>query len=209
MLSAYLDHIVIIAPSLETGAEYIRRSLGVELQPGGEHARMGTHNRLLRLGESTYLEVLAINPDAPQPDRPRWFDLDRLAPDAAPRLEAWVARVDDIDAAAGAAGIPLGNVEPMSRGALDWRITIPPADGLPLQGVAPLLIQWLSGPHPAAGLPEQGCRLLRMEGIHPQARLISRMLASIGFVGDFSLAQGEKPRLVATILSPRGEIRIE
>jgi hypothetical protein len=39
---------------------------------------MGTHNRLLKLGEGFYLELIAIDPQAPPPGRPRWFGLDRL-----------------------------------------------------------------------------------------------------------------------------------
>lgn len=47
---------------------------------------MGTHNLMLRLGDSSYLEIIAINPAAPAPGRPRWFALDRLAGDGSPRL---------------------------------------------------------------------------------------------------------------------------
>ncbi len=62
-----IDHIVITAPDLGAGAELVRRSLGVMPQAGGEHARMGTHNLLLKLGDSLYLEVIAPNPNAPEP----------------------------------------------------------------------------------------------------------------------------------------------
>ena len=55
------DHIVFGASSLEAGAAWLEQQLGVPLAPGGEHVKMGTHNRLLRLGELTYLELIAIN----------------------------------------------------------------------------------------------------------------------------------------------------
>ena len=45
-----LDHLVIVADSLEQGAAWCASTLGVEPGPGGRHALMGTHNRLLRLG---------------------------------------------------------------------------------------------------------------------------------------------------------------
>ncbi|HCV79405.1 VOC family protein, partial [Pseudomonas oryzihabitans] len=51
-----LDHLVIVAPTLAAGARYVEERLGVALQPGGQHARMGTHNLLLGLGDG-YLEV--------------------------------------------------------------------------------------------------------------------------------------------------------
>src|SRR3546814_2032333 len=75
MLHSHIDHIVITASSLAAGSEYIYRALGVPLESGGEHPRMGTHNLLLRLGKDVYLEVIAINPEAQQPGRPCWFEL--------------------------------------------------------------------------------------------------------------------------------------
>jgi hypothetical protein len=57
-----MDHIIVSAFSLEVGADFIRKSLGVSPQPGGEHPRMATHNLLLRLGDSIFLEIIAPNP---------------------------------------------------------------------------------------------------------------------------------------------------
>ena len=73
------------------GGDYVRSVLGVAPGPGGAHARMGTHNLLLRLGESVFLEVIAPDPAAAPPGRPRWFGLDDVA---APRLVAKRALVD-------------------------------------------------------------------------------------------------------------------
>ncbi len=207
MPSSQLDHIVIVAPSLAQGVEYVRDALGVMPQPGGEHARMGTHNALLRLDDQTFLEVIAINPDAPNPGRPRWFELDRPNPDTPVRLATWVVRTDDIHAATAASPIPLGTMEPMTRGSLNWLITIPSDGSLPLDGVAPTLIEWHNGPHPANSLRDQGCSLVRLEGFHPQADRISGLLQAIGFQGRFfmrQLAEEESPMLVAHIETPGG-----
>ncbi|BBP54163.1 hypothetical protein PHLH3_37890 [Pseudomonas sp. St386] len=45
-----IDHLVIVATDLDTGCAFVTDALGVALQPGGVHSRMGTHNRLLHLG---------------------------------------------------------------------------------------------------------------------------------------------------------------
>ena len=55
---ARLDHLVVTAPTLEGGVEYVADCLGVLPVPGGVHPRMGTHNALVRLGTSQYLEVI-------------------------------------------------------------------------------------------------------------------------------------------------------
>jgi hypothetical protein len=205
----HIDHIAITAPTLEAGAAYVREALGVSPQPGGEHVRMGTHNVLLRLGDSVYLEVIAANPAVPAPSRPRWFALDTLAPDASPTLTTWVARTDDIHAAAAAATEPLGEIEPMSRGALDWLITIPADGALPLNGAAPALIEWHTEAHPATRLTDHGLSLVKLELFHPEPERVSRLLRSLGIDGPVSVAKSVVAvRLVAHIDTPLGLRRL-
>lgn len=202
-----IDHITVTAPTLEAGAAFVRQAIGVEPQPGGEHPRMGTHNLLLRLGDDLFLEVIATNPAAPAPSRPRWFGLDTLAPNALPALSTWVARTSGIHTTAAACTEPLGKVEPMTRGPLNWLITIP-ADGVvPVDGIAPALIEWHTDRHPASTLPDVGLSLIRLELFHPDPARVSRMLSSISLEGPVivsSVAEGVVPHLVAHIGTPHG-----
>ena len=182
----------------------MRRALGVEMQAGGAHLRMGTHNCLLKLGEKLYLEVIAADPAAPPPGRPRWFQLDEPGSVRTPRLAAWAARCDDIHAAAAASPVPLGEVEAMSRGSFEWLITVPGDGRLPLQGLAPTLIQWRSAAHPAETLEEKACSLIRLEGSHPKAGEVASVLKRTGFEGEFPVSPGDAPRLTAHIRTPTG-----
>jgi hypothetical protein len=205
-LRCWIDHLVVTAPTLDAGVQYVRKALGVEPEPGGEHASMGTHNYLLKLGDAVYLEVIAVNPAAPAPERPRWFQLDEAESVAEPRLATWVVRTNDIQAVLAASTVVSGYVTPMSRGELNWLITIPRNGSLPLQGIAPTIIQW-PGNHPAGRLAEQGCSFLRLEGFHPRAQKVREMLQAIGFQGEFSVApspDGSPPHLVAHIRTPTG-----
>ncbi|MDH3454619.1 MAG: VOC family protein, partial [Desulfuromonadales bacterium] len=174
---------------------------------GGEHPRMATHNLLVRLGDALFLEVIAPNPKVPAPGRPRWFGLDRLGPDALPELSVWVVRTADIHAAASACCESLGAIEPMSRGALSWQITIPGDGTVPLDGVAPALIEWHAQSHPAAALQELGLSLARLDIFHPDPARISRLLASLDLDGPVSvkpLPGGAAAHLVAAINTPQG-----
>ena len=207
MSTCVIDHLVVAASSLEAGVSYVYAMLGVQPEGGGEHQRMGTHNRLLKLGDALYLEVIAINPAAAPPTRTRWFDLDRLAADSAPRLVTWVARTDDIETSSARCGEMLGEVEAMSRGTLDWRITIPRDGSLPFEGVMPPLIQWSSSTHPAGALRSTACQLVRLEGRHVHADRIRRALHAIGFNDAFRVSEtwpGETACLEATIDTPIG-----
>ncbi len=205
--TSHIDHLVITAPSLAIGVEYVRDVLGVPLQAGGEHARMGTHNCLLKLGKTMYLEVISINPAAPAPDRPRWFRLDEKTLNTTPRLVTWVARTNEIRLASAAAPDLFGNIESMSRGHWNWLITIPDDGSLPFDGIAPTLIEWSTETHPATSLADAGCSLVRLEGFHQQAARIKDLLQSISFQDEFTISfisPGERPYLTAQIKTPSG-----
>lgn len=185
----------------------VYESLGVRPQPGGEHPRMGTHNLLLRLGESMFLEVIAINHAAAKPSHSRWFDLDNLSPSAVPRLAGWVARTENIQAATCAASEALGRPEPMSRGSLEWLMSIPEDGGLPLGGAAPLLIEWNTAAHPATTMQDLGCSLVAVELQHPEPLRVSRLLDSLGFSEHLirlTVHRSAMPGLVAHIRTPHG-----
>jgi len=207
MSPSYIDHLVVTSPTLEAGAQFVSQALGVSLQAGGEHQRMGTHNMLLRLGESVYLEVIAPNPKAPKPERLRWFELDDLQPDTPPKLAAWVVRTTDIYDSLAAATESLGNIEAMSRGDLNWLITISTDGSLLFNGIGPALIEWHTEAHPAAKLQDLGCSFVELEVFHPQASRIQVLLESIDFQGNVSVLShpaGEQPFLVAYINTPSG-----
>ena len=207
MPHSFLDHITVTAFSLEAGAEWVTQSLGVTPQVGGEHLRMGTHNLLLRLGDAMFLEVIAPNPAAQAPSRPRWFALDTLQPQSPPALSTWVVRTPGIRTSLAAASEPLGNVEPMSRGALDWLITIPADGSVALDGVAPALIEWHTDAHPASRLPDNGLSLARLDIVHPDPARVTRLLSSLKLEAPVVVQPawpGQPAGLVAHIHTPQG-----
>lgn len=202
-----IDHITVVSPTLDAGSEWVFERLGVRPQRGGEHPRMGTHNLLLRLGDAMFLEVIAVNPDGAEPSRPRWFALDTLPRDAAPRLGCWVTRTEDIEKSLGSASTELGVAEPMARGTLEWLISIPEDGSLPLNGVAPALIQWQTVRHPALAMQDQGCSLAALELWHPEPARVERLLAELAIAEPsvkIAVAHAVAPALVAHIETPQG-----
>ena len=73
-----MDHLVFAAPDLDQGVRHVEDLLGVEMSPGGRHAGFGTRNRLIGFGPTSYMEVVSVDPEQPDPPRARWFGLDTL-----------------------------------------------------------------------------------------------------------------------------------
>jgi Glyoxalase-like domain len=202
-----IDHIIVTAPSLEIGGAYVRECLGVYPQKGGEHPRMGTHNLLMSLGKSAYLEVMAINPAAPKPATPRWFGLDEMPANAPARLYTWAARSSDLAATAQASAEPMRPIVPMSRGALNWLITSPRDDTATHGGLTPTLIEWQTDAHPASTLPDAGLVLIQLEFFTADVPRIERQMKALGLGAGWSakvLEAGEPPKLRAQIQTSRG-----
>mgnify|MGYP006272232529 CR=1 FL=1 len=211
-MGAQLDHLVITAATLEQGCEQVKRWLGVEPGSGGAHERMATHNRLMRLGPTVYLEVIAPNPLAPPPTRPRWFGMDDPSRLAHPRLATWVARTSSIAELCQRLPIDPGPVHPMRRGEWEWQITISD-DGQPaLQGVLPTLIEWQGDRHPTAFMNDWSCHLLCLELHHPDPQLVKNQMTVLALSGDVAIEvckADSAPGLRAVIQTPTGVRVIE
>ncbi len=204
MPPCFIDHIAITAPTLEAGAQLVRNVLGVNPQKGGEHPRMGTHNLLLRLGDSVYLEVISPDPAAESPKRPRWFALDDLKSDTPPRLKTWVVRTEDIYSTTKICSEPVGEIESMSRGEINWLITIPKDGSILVNEGAPAFIQWQAEPHPASRLEDHGLSLIKLQIFHPEPERMIKFLSSIYLEGNVEVLLGNKTKLVAHIETPQG-----
>lgn len=215
-MSAWVDHLVVAAASLEQGAAWCEQALGVAPAAGGRHAHMGTHNRLLAIGSAAfpmaYLEIIAHDPEAPPPTRPRWFGLDDAALQArlreGPRLLHIVARCARLDATLTALrelGLDAGQAVAAERaspqGLYRWRIA-GRADGQLLSGGAlPTLIEW-QGMHPSEHLPPSGVALhsLQLGG------LAEPVVAALGLHDVSCSAQGTALR--AAFDTPRGRVQL-
>jgi hypothetical protein len=198
-----LDHIAVAAASLAEGVAHVEAALGLALGPGGEHAYMSTHNRLLGLGPSDYLEVIAIDPGAPPVRPPRWFRLDEFT--GPPRLTNWICRVPDLETALAAAPDGAGRAVDLARGDFRWRMGVPADGRLPFDDCFPALIEW-RGPKPQDRLAEAGCRLTRLEIAHPQADALRGLVSLVDPRVQFTTGPGA---LRATIATPHGQRYLE
>ena len=207
-----LDHLVVVAATLDEGVRWCEATLGITPGAGGRHALMGTHNRLFSVASPTfpkaYFEIIAVDPEAPAPGRARWFGMD-AAPPPEPRLLHWVARCSPLDwhrAAFARAGHDIGPAvaaqRDMPAGPLRWRITVRDDGRLLGGGALPTLIEWEAA-HPAESMPQSGVTLeaLTLRGLdEPTAAL----LRAPGV--EWSGAPGAA--IVAALQTPRGAVTL-
>lgn len=220
-MNAQLDHLVVIAATLDEGVAWCEATLGITPGPGGQHALMGTHNRLFSIASPAfplaYFEIIAIDPTAPAPARRRWFDMDdpglqERVRRQGPQLAHWVARVGDAQAAVASLlslGVDRGEVLQASRptpaGLLQWQITVRDDGQRLYEGCLPTLIQW-GAVHPAAAMPASGVTLVSFELQHPQADTLATACCSLGWP-NLPVRAGPA-RLRARLQAPEGVVEL-
>ncbi len=208
-----LDHLVFAASSLEAGVDYLEEVLGLSVPAGGKHPLMGTHNCLMQIGNGAFLEIIAIDTDAPAPARPRWFNLDDAGVQARiaerPRLHTWVVRTDDIADAVAASPISPGQIEEGRRGDRVWNITIPEDGTMAEDGLFPTLIEWPDFAGPASGMADLGCRLEALKIFHRDPERLTAALSAIGaeHLAEVGQSNETKPQELAAVFgSPKGKV---
>ena len=79
MSALILDHLAVSGETRDAARAHIEEALGFPMQTGGEHEKFATHNHLMGLEDGLYLEAISIDPNVPNPDRARWFNLDNFS----------------------------------------------------------------------------------------------------------------------------------
>ena len=203
-----VDHLVYATPDLNRGVEEIEKLLGVRAIAGGQHPGRGTRNALIALGPTTYLEIIAPDPEQPPPKEPRPFGLDGLKKS---KLVAWFVNGRDLERLRDEAvrkGVPLGEVRSGTRlrpdgVELSWKFTDPSA--LVADGIVPFIIDWGDSPHPAV-TAAKGATLVSLRVEHPDVRGVRSMLQHLGL--NLPMKRGQSPSLIAVIEGPRGRVEL-
>src|SRR5882724_47630 len=165
---------------------------------------MGTYNHLLQLGDTVYLEIVALDPEADAPDRPRWFGLDdqnkvRCDWDEGRRLRGWVARTDTMDAIIAGRGELFGGKVPLPTVNSSFDFAIPNDGSLPLDGAAPSLIDRRGKPRSMATIADRGARLRSFTLEHPDPAAVETLYRAMLVDRPPAIDRGSELRYVALI----------
>jgi len=203
-----LDHLVFAVPELDHGVSFIEELLGIKVYPGGRHLHFGTHNALIRIGEESYLEIIAPDPTNPK-DHPLWMGLTDVRSPG--RLTRWGIKhpLDDMVMEGLKSYDPELSViseglrEKPDGSFLKWMLT-PPAP-FPLVESCPFFIDWAGSDHPSNQLPPE-CLLKFLSVSSPRAQEINSFLDQIGI--EFKIETSKEHRIIADIECPKGIITL-
>lgn len=208
-----LDHIVVTTPDLDGLVEEFAAATGVRPEKGGSHEKLGTRNYLVSFGTDSYLELLGIDHELPEPAQARPFGVDNIT---STTVSTWVLHPEDADAtviAGRESGIDVGDLAPASRRKpdgelLSWRLTPPLGGGM--NGAIPFLIDWQDSVSPAVSTRARVT--LDSFTIHTDNPDALRMsLAALGTQADMCCLEcpcgecrGELPCLGLAVSGPAG-----
>lgn len=208
-----LDHLTVIAPTLFEGVSHVQNCLDLHVPFGTIHDYMGTHNHRLQLGDSVYLEIVALNPEGKKPSRARWFGLDdqqkiRSDWEKGHRLRGWVASTVDISSTIAEYGNIFGAKVslPPERPIFDFSI---PDDGsLPLDGTIPSIIDHRGDPTSMDDIPEMGAQLISFSLEHPEPTSVEILYKKFTIDRPPEILFGPKIHWKAQIETPSGMMEL-
>ena len=188
-----LDHIVFGANTLEKGTKFVENIFQAKLSDIGYHNDMGTHNRVIKISDEVYLEVVAIDPNMENSKYRRWFNLDnpnlQLKLEKSPQIIGYVIEKND--------RIPLKYYNPFfnaSRSNYRWQFSMPNYRNNILDpeiietGIIPSLISWKSE-KPINQMKSNQFELIKFEIVLPESQPhFNTFLKTFGDIKHVSVA---------------------
>jgi hypothetical protein len=161
------------------------------------------------LGETVYLEIVALDPGGTRPGFARWFGLDdqqavRAAWDEGHRLRGWVARTYDIDAVLAGNEVILGRKVELTSNDSSFYFSIPVDGSLPSGGLAPSVIDRRGKPPSVAAMADLGAKLRSLIVEHPDPDAVSALYRRLGVDQLPEVRKGPKLRYRAQIATASG-----
>jgi hypothetical protein len=200
--AAQVDHILLGIDDLDRGMEQFEKLTGVRPVYGGKHPR-GTHNALVSLGDGTYLEILALQPNVAPPKE--YADLKKLR---ALTPIGWAVSSKDsaqLRSRLTSAGLAVSEPNPGSR-------TTPAGKELSWQTFglehafeeAPFFIVWSpQSAHPST-TSRAGCRLQQWRVAGPHLKRLEQLRTALDLRVDVAEAPSTSLRL--SLNCPKGAV---
>jgi hypothetical protein len=210
----YPDHFVVGIHELQTGIELFAELTGIRAAVGGVHPHVGTCNALLSIGDHTYLEIIAPDPDADaariNPQLKALFT-DPLAGMQTLTPYLWAVGSRNLDATVAdlaARDIHLSKPETGARRkpdgqSLEWRASF---INDPVIEPTPFFIEWLDAAIAPPSDSPKGCQLESFSLAGPDVNLLDTVIETLGI--NTRVAFATEPSINITLDTPRGIVKL-
>ena len=187
-----------------------KKKTGVSPMFGGYHTTQGTKNALVKIGPSSYFEILAPDPDS-HIQSERWMGVDLIRN---PRITRWAFGTNQIEEHAVTLNnhnkhlgqITAGQRKTTSGEIIKWRMTLPHHE--PLIDIAPFFIDWSeSRIHPTDQIEDVNLSIDRIELSSIAPDRTNSLLDHLG-INNYQLSRGSE-RIAITLDTPQGLVTFE
>jgi hypothetical protein len=202
-----IDHIMWVAPTLETGCEEFEELTGVRPEFGGRHPGFGTHNALASLSNNRYIEVLALDPEQTT-DNPIAKQIGEYRKTAIFAFHVHRQELEEVAQVYNEAGVVCQGPIQLERQRPDgevlrWRLLFP--DFSIFGRALPIFIDWMDAPHPAKTAPV-GCEMTHFEVAHPQCEQLKMLYEKLDV--EIATLDSDKSVARAKLSTPKGEVTL-
>ena len=203
-----IDHLVYAVHDLQEGIAYFENILGVQATIGGKHLEKGTHNALISLGDNSYLEIIARDPDSNIED-PLWMGLTVLSE---PKLTRWAIHSENLLRDAKILTektnknfiISKGSRETTSGKTLTWDMILPFA--LPEVDPIPFVLDWSNSELHPSDVLQNKCGLKEVIINYPDHLTLSSIFSAIEV--ETTIKASDQISINAVLECPKGIIII-
>ena len=204
-----IDHIVYSVPNLEEAMQELEDLTGIRPTFGGYHTTQGTKNAVVNLGNSCYLEILAIDEENLSIPAPRWMGIDFLEK---PQITRWCLKSDNltkdsqiVKAHQAEMGLIQGGQRKMTNGKLlTWEMILPVPS--PQVEIVPFMTDWQhSEIHPTDTMPTE-YEFLGLRFTHPDPHSLTAVLDQLNLEVD--IVKAPELAIKMKMKTPNGIVEI-
>lgn len=203
-----IDHFVYVTNNLERTKASFENKTGATIYYGGRHLDKGTHNAIFRIGERSYFEILAPDPERRSDIQLSWLGTQNVSYS---RISRWCIAPENY-----ITGLNFMNSEskyhfhniPGRRKKLDgshlqWNLGLCEREAD--VDVFPFLIDWGESEHPAISLKNE-CKIQSLEIHHKCPDKINKITKE--FQIDAEIIKSEDVKISILLKTPNGLIEI-
>lgn len=201
-----VDHFVYYVKNLDDAVKHYSTLMGAHITIGGKHTSKGTHNALLKIGNKSYLEFIALDPKSTVTPNQIWMGIDKNSNEENIR---WAINTDNLEKVfqtisnmtSQTIGIEEGSRK-TDAGTLRWHMISPL--NVKKASIIPFAIDWTqSAYHPCERMTQQ-CSIKNISFHTDDLNTSEKLFSELNL--QFKIIEGSEDKIELTLQCPNGTV---